>query len=232
MPSIAANLLEVFQLGSEFAGMLDLPVKFWPTPGQYLPCQRVESRDEHLPTHLFRVLGAPKTLSLGPLPETWGPGDPLLCLPPQGHGFDVPGSARRIGLIPYQVSADRLLSLMSIAFAQNASVALFYESTPPLDLLDWIPSQVEILPLTALAENPDWPEFLALDLAREMIAELGERFSPFSLRCEGQVLVRTDMPCRGLGDCGVCAVHTRRGWRHACVDGPVFPLEEVLHVAG
>ena len=47
----------------------------------------------------------------------------------------------------------------------------------------------------------------------------------------GQVLVRTDMPCRGIGECGLCAVRTTRGWQHACTDGPVFQLKELHHVA-
>jgi hypothetical protein len=36
------------------------------------------------------------------------------------------------------------------------------------------------------------------------------------------------MPCAGLAACGVCAVQTRRGWKLACVDGPVFDLKEIM----
>jgi hypothetical protein len=87
-----------------------------------------------------------------------------------------------------------------------------------------------------LKENLSWPDFLAVDLAHAELAGLLRflglddpgRPMPFS----GQVLIRTDMPCHGVGGCGVCAVQTRRGWRLACVDGPVFDLSEVIHVAG
>ena len=36
------------------------------------------------------------------------------------------------------------------------------------------------------------------------------------------VLVDAPMPCAGMGDCGVCAVKARGGYRLACKDGPVF----------
>ena len=38
-----------------------------------------------------------------------------------------------------------------------------------------------------------------------------------------QALIRAPMPC-GVGVCEVCLVTTRRGEKHACVDGPVFDL--------
>ena len=47
--------------------------------------------------------------------------------------------------------------------------------------------------------------------------------NPFQrLACPAQLLIRTAMPCSGLGECGVCAVATRVGWALACSDGPVF----------
>jgi len=45
---------------------------------------------------------------------------------------------------------------------------------------------------------------------------------------EAQVLVVTPMPCGGLAECGVCAFTTRRGWKMACKDGPVFDLSELI----
>jgi NAD(P)H-flavin reductase len=41
-------------------------------------------------------------------------------------------------------------------------------------------------------------------------------------------LVVAPMPCGGLAECGVCAVTTRRGWKLACKDGPVFDLGELI----
>jgi hypothetical protein len=232
MTSLKATLVEIFQLGSEIAGALDLPGNYWPQPGQYLPCQRVDDGSDGQPNHLFRVVGDPDVLNLASIPEGWSPGDRLVCAPPQGHGFALPRSAQRVGLIPFKVSPARLLSLAYTALLQRAAVSLFYDAAPPVDWLEQMPSQVEVLPLASLQENPDWPDYLAVDLDRPAIAEFMDRINTRDLNCGGQVLVRTDMPCRGLGECGVCAVHTRRGWRFACGDGPVFPMAEVLHVAG
>jgi hypothetical protein len=232
MSSLKANLVEIFQLGSEIAGVLDLPVKFWPQPGQYLSCKRVDRESTGLAPHLFRVIGNPDVLNLAPIPEGWSPGDRLVCTPPQGHGFALPRSAQRVGLVPFNVSPARLLSLAGTALSQRAAVSLFYDAAPLIDWLERVPSQVEVLPLDSLRENPDWPDYLSVDLQWPAIPELMDRINTRDLHCSGQVLVRTDLPCRGLGDCGVCAVHTRRGWRYACVDGPVFPMAEVLHVAG
>jgi hypothetical protein len=30
-----------------------------------------------------------------------------------------------------------------------------------------------------------------------------------------------------MGKCGVCAVKVKRGWKMACVDGPVFDLKDL-----
>ena len=227
-----ANLLEIIQQGSEIAGMIDLPARHWPRPGQYLACQRLHSDADILPVNLFRVLGDPDLLTVGPVPRGWQPGDQLACAPSQGHGFDLPSFARRVGLVPYQVSPMRLLALVSTALEQSAEVAMFYDFDLHGDLLDRMPSQVEVLPLAALLDNLDWPDYLAIDLEAATLDQFSDLFSPQDNQLDGEVLVRTAMPCRGLGECGVCAIKTRRSWHLACVDGPVFPIREVLHVAG
>lgn len=232
MTYVKANLLEIFQQGSEISGVLDLPEKYWPRPGQYLPCQRVHTELDSLPINLFRVLGDPDQLTVGPFPVGWQPGERLACTPPQGHGFDLPGFARRVGLIPFQVTPVRLLSLVGAALGQGAEVAMFYDFDPHDNLLDRMPSQVEVLPLASLLENLAWTDYLAIDLETSSLVQFSDLFSMRDNQLTGEVLIRTAMPCRGLGECGVCAIKTRRGWRLACVDGPVFPVREVLHVAG
>lgn len=231
MPTLITHLMELTQLGSEIAGVLDLPQKYWPQPGQYLPCQRLDDDRHLLATCLFRVLGDPDQISLAPIPEAWGPGDTLVFSPPQGRGFELPPSARRVGLIPMDVSPARLLALVSPALGQGAEVSLFSDPAPPIDLLTRIPSQVEVLPQSSLMENPDWSDYLAVDLEWSALASFIEQVDLRSLPGSGEVLVRTPMPCLGVGACGVCTVHTRRGFRFTCVDGPVFPLKEVWHVA-
>ncbi len=226
-----AKLVEVIQLGTEIAGLIDLPEKNWPLSGQYLPCQRLEGDIGGLATPLFPMLIGANRLALGALPSDWQPGDLLACTAPQGHGFHLPGSARRVGLVPYGVSPARLLTLVSDCLVQRAAVSLFTDSSMPQDVLSRVPSQVEILPMNALVEEPGWPDYLAVDMERSALSGFIDQVDPDKWRCEAEVLIFTPMPCRGVGECGVCAVRTRRGWRYACVDGPVFPLEEVVHVA-
>jgi dihydroorotate dehydrogenase electron transfer subunit len=229
MPS--ATLLEIRQLGQERMGIFDLPDKFLPHPGQYLPCQKSENNHSILPAYLFQSFGAHTQMTLGPLPENWSPGDQIRFLPPQGKGFTLPPSARRVGLLPLGVSPLRLLALIKLALAQNAAIALFCDPKPSPNLLNQLPAMIEVGSIASLQENLDWPDFLAVDLEIADLNRLNDLFGWSELPFEGQVLVRTPMPCHGLAECGICAVQTKHGTRLACVDGPVFPLQEVRHVA-
>ena len=232
MPELTAKLVEIFSLGGSRAGILNLPSKDWPMPGQYLSAQALEETPEILPSHLFRVSIETERLALASLPAGWQPGDRLSLLPPQGKGFHLPGNARRVALAAIGVDPSRLLPLVPLALAQDATVTLFCAPQPSPDILRQIPSVVEIAPLAALRDNLDWPEVLAIDLRRESLPQLDEMIgTEETLPFTGQVLVRTDMPCHGLAECGVCAVETQHGMKLACSDGPVFDLREVLHVA-
>lgn len=232
MSELTAKLVEVFQLGDEIAGVLDLPRAAWPEPGQYLPAQRHSAEPEVLTISLFRVLGEAERLCVGPLPGNWTPGDTLDLLRPHGYGFQLPSTARRIGLCALGVPPSRLLPLIAPALARGAAVALFCDPQSPAGLLGRVPSMVEVAPISALREGLEWPDFLAVDLLLAGLSRLREIVGNEPLRFEGQALIRTAMPCHGVGQCGVCAASTTKGWQLACVDGPVFPLTEVLHVAG
>lgn len=232
MTVINGRLLEIFQLGKERAGILDLPESYWLQPGQYLPCQNPAVEKAILPSNLFRVTGPKDQLCVAPIPGQWRPGDELVCLLPQGNGFHLPGSARRIGLLGLGVPPVRLLTLVEDALAQDAALTLFCASAPSAGILHWIPPQVEIATLDALQEDLDWLDFLAVDIERNRLDELTSLLGSEPPNFTGQVLVRTAMPCHGLGKCGVCALKTHHGCRLACVDGPVFLLKELLHVAG
>lgn len=232
MALLTARLLEVLQIGETIAGVFDLPEKSRPTLGQYLPAQNLERQPEGLTHPLFTLIGPAERHPLGPIPSHWVPGDRIACLPPQGKGFKLPSAARRVALLSFNGNPIRTLPLLAQALAQSGAVALFFQERPHPDILDAVPTSVEINPLKDLKENLDWPDFLAAELSRQELPALwsflGEAAPPFT----GQVLVKTPMPCRGLGACGVCAVRTQRGWRNACEDGPVFSLQELLHVAG
>jgi hypothetical protein len=225
------KLLEINQIGEERAGVLDIPEKYWPQPGQYMPCQRDADPAAPLVTNLFRVIGTDDRVYLGPLPEYWLPSDSIHILPSQGNGFSIPAAARRVGLLPFSLSPLRLLPLLKIALMQNAALVLFWEPQQDHDILHHLPAVVEVVPTASLAENLDWLDYLAVDIALGDLPQLNSLLSIPELPFDGQVLVRTDMPCRDIGECGVCAIRTTRGWQLACSDGPVFPLKELFHVA-
>ena len=168
---------------------------------------------------------------MAPLPADWQPGDRFAYLPPQSQGFHLPASARRVALCALGVAPIRLLPLIVQSLAQDATVTLFCDPQPSADILHRIPSVVEVAPLAVLTENLTWPDYLAADLRRDSLSQLAEILPEEKLLFEAQALVRTAMPCHGIGECGVCAVEIRRGHKLACVDGPVFALAEVLHVA-
>ena len=231
MPSMQAQVVEVIQIGTETAAIMDIPQKFMPEPGQYLPCQHPAS-EPILPAYLFRVASRQSKITLGPLPAAWQPGDWIMFDSPQGKGFRLPQSARRVGLLGLGVPPWRLLPLVESATDLGASISLFCEPPLPTESIHEVPSAVEVSPVSALQDNLDWPDYLAVDVNLEDLAQLSTLFGKTDLPFEGQVLIRTNMPCRGIGECGVCAVKTRKGWRLVCTDGPVFPLTEVLNVAG
>ncbi len=231
MKPLSTTITEIFQLGNETCAVLELPEKFWPHPGQYLACQLKDNPTEILPMALFKVHSKPGVLSVGPVPAHWQPGDRLDCLPPKGHGFEIPLSARNVGLLAYHVPPTRLLTLAEIIKSTKAVAALFCEPSTPDDLLAVIPADIEVSPMSALLDNLDWPDYLAVDIHLKDIRHLADQIPPDTLRCEGQALIRTAMPCHGIAECGVCALKTRSGWQLTCEDGPVFNLYEVLYVA-
>ena len=162
-----------------------------------------------------------------PLPLDWTPGMVLELRGPLGRGFRLPAAARRIALVAWGSSPARLLPLVAPALAQGADLALFCR--PPLPRL---PAALEAQPLNALPEALNWADFMALDASLEELSETFravQRAQAFAvLPCPGQVLVDTVMPCAGLAECGACALPTRRGWKLACQDGPVFDWQEIL----
>jgi hypothetical protein len=144
---------------------------------------------------------------------------------PLGSGFHLPVSARRVALSAFDAPPQRLLPVAWQALAQHAAVAVYTRSNPP-----GLPPEVEVLPLDLLPEATGWADFLALDMPVSDLPDLRTRLglTPFARPpALVQVLVMASMPCTGLGECGVCAVHTRNGWKMACSDGPVFDFQQI-----
>lgn len=193
-----------------------------PAPGQYLKAHVPALTGEVLPATLFASeISSQGFRALPPIPPEWLPGTELSLWGPLGNGFRMERTARHLGLVSLK-DASRLSLLIPSALEQGADITLFADlPVPPL------PASVEVAPLSALPEALSWADFLALEMT---LAELPGLRSLFGLKpeqhlpCPAQALIYTAMPCAGMAECGACAVPTRRGWKLACLDGPVFDL--------
>lgn len=225
---------------------IECPAAAIPAPGRYLMAwapplagnapEAGAASSDLLATPLFAsamspepaLEGAPPGFLAAPsLPHAWQPGTALQLRGPSGGGFSPPGNLRRLAAAALGESAERLLALLYPALRREIAAALFSDAPPP-DL----PSALEVRPLSELSDALVWADFLALDLPLEALPRLRKSLNlqpgNNSLPCPAQALITTAMPCGGLADCGACAVETRRGWRLACKDGPVFEVSDLL----
>lgn len=220
------ELVELYLENGQTGGRLLCPQNLIPSSGQYLLAYDPAS-NAPLPAHVFKADSVPGGFLVAPpIPRTWQPGTALSLRGPLGHGFSLPASAWRVALVPLGETFARLMPLLKSALEQNASVTLVSE----LDVLN-LPPEVEVHPISALAEVAHWADYVALDMPRESLPGLRQMLSmgeQAKVKFEAQVLVVTPMPCGGMGECGVCAVTVRRGWKLVCKDGPVFDLKELI----
>ena len=228
------ELVELYLENGLTGGRLLCPQNLFPGPGQYLlahdgsPVRRGLGRaDTPLPAPAFNAGSIPGGFLIAPpIPQTWKPGMALSLRGPLGCGFSLPVSARYVALATLGETSARLKPLLTAALESGAAVVLVSD----LDLSD-LPPEVEIQPVSALAEVSRWADYLALDLPRESLPGLRMQLGideQTRVRDDAQILVRTPMPCGGMGECGVCAVTVRRGWKMACKNGPVFYLNELI----
>jgi len=194
-----------------------------PSPGQYLLVSHAP--DSPLPVPVFYTDSAPDGFIAAPLgPNPWSPGRDVYLRGPLGRGFELPLTARKVALIAFDSPPVRLRGLIKPALKQQAAVALVSDFAS-----EELPDEVEVQPRSALPDILNWADFIAIDVARENLQRLGERFGLMNqlpaVRA-AQVLVRTPMPCGGIADCGVCGVQLKSAWRLACKDGPVLDWRE------
>jgi len=204
---------------------ISCPAALVPSPGQYLLAGGASPSDP-LPVPLFSTESTPFGFTASaPIPEAWTPGTEIVLRGPLGRGFVLPFSARKVTLVPFDGSADRLKGLIRPALRQGAGVVLVSGTDG-----ERLPDEVEIQPFSALEEVLAWADYVAFDVERGNLPGLRERLGGLnqpSAGREAQVLVRTPVPCGGVAECGVCAVTLKSSWKLACKDGPVFDLREI-----
>ncbi|HTP02235.1 MAG TPA: hypothetical protein VMJ64_12755 [Anaerolineales bacterium] len=216
---------EVLLLDQALCARVQCDAALVPAPGQYLLAV-ADGSDAPLATVLFAGgIAHDGFLAAPPIPSTWQPGTRLLLRGPLGHGFSIPPSSRRLGLVAFGCLARTLLSLLDSVDREEVSVTLVADHIP-----EGLPTEVEVQPLAAVVEVSQWTDFLAVDVERSMLPGLRETLQPhrMGIKAEGQALIRTPMPCGALADCGVCTVVLGRRTYLACADGPVFDLRQAL----
>lgn len=212
--------------GGAVGAWVECPRRWAPAPGQYLAAASFENRSDPLAHPLFPTAYSEQGFLAGPpFPPDWLPGTRLQLSGPLGRGFHVPVRPARLALAAFGSDLARLLPLAEQALRQEAAVAVFSDAPLP-----GLPLSIEAYPLASLPEALTWAVFLALDLPLESLPGLRTRLALAPgerLPCAAEALIFTPMPCRGLAECGACAVPARRGWKLACKDGPVFDLADL-----
>jgi hypothetical protein len=224
MRRISGHVAELRLFSREEQALIACPGEVIPAPGQYL---LAAERGAIQATPLF-LAGTWKGgfLAAKPFPEVWQPGTELALFGPLGNGFRLPADVQRLALITLGNTNSRLLPLVNTLKSAQASITLFSDINSPQ-----LPPDLEAYPTQDLPESLAWADYFAVDApieSLEKIATLINQSTQSLSVLRGQILVQTDMPCCGLGKCGVCALRIKRSWKLSCEDGPVFDLSGVI----
>jgi dihydroorotate dehydrogenase electron transfer subunit len=229
MECTGAELVQIHLESHGAGGRILCPPGLIPSAGQYVLGQADPADGTPpaplLPVPVFAAGASPGGfLAAAPLPPVWTPGTRLRLRGPLGRGFSLPREARRVALLAFDDGPARLLPLIPAALQKEASVVLLTD-----DGGRDLPEEVEVQPRAAVSEVLHWADYLAVIARRESLEGLrdliGNQIAALS-SCE--ILVDAPVPCGGLADCGVCAIHSGREWKMACKDGPVFDGKDLI----
>jgi len=222
------RIVELFDAGGENAALLALDHKLNPQPGQYL---MLKTESEILPVTVFPLNIQGERLGVLPAsPVKWILGLEVTLRGPYGKGFNLPVVKSRVGLCAFNGTPIAcLLPLIEKALSEGHEVTLVTDH----HLAD-LPSAIEVLPVSQLKEMIAWADYLAGVTTITGLPELlaitsGSRKIP-NRKQPDEILIFSETPCAGIAACGVCSVPTRTGWKHACKDGPVFKLTDLVLV--
>lgn len=172
-------------------------------------------------------------------------GEKLTIWGPVGNGFAIPEQAKKIALIAGGIGMPPLFCLQEkLSLDPNPpKMILFYGGRTSQDFLEmdlWKKSRVRIK-LATEDGSMGFKGFVTDSFVDEhkseafdfviacgptpMLRAVQKIASLF--RLSGQISLESYMAC-GVGACLGCVCQTEQGSRRVCVDGPVFPIEEVI----
>jgi hypothetical protein len=229
MRRFVGRIVEVWEEGGEIAGWVTCPPQAVPAAGQYLLAAIPGGADLPLAVRIFASAVDRERFACAPgLPRGWLPGTDLVLSGPLGRGFHLPETARQVVFAALGGRPAVLRPLIRAALEGGCGVTLFADGLE--GALERWPTALEVYPLDALPESLAWAEYLGCETPLAGLESLRARLGlPAGRRLPfpAEALVDTPIPCGGVADCGVCAVHTHRGWKLACKDGPVFDLNDL-----
>lgn len=172
-------------------------------------------------------------------------GELLEILGPLGNGFVSAESARNIAFIAGGVGMPPLFCFGEYLKRSNFNynISLFYGGRSSLDLLEldlW--SHIATGLFTATEDGSAGRQGLVTETFLEehhrtefdFIAACGpqpmlQAIQKIALAegISGQLSLEAHMAC-GIGACLGCTCKTKQGYKRVCVDGPVFPIQEVV----
>ena len=204
------------------------------TAGRYAMVAVGEGTDPFLPRPMWVWRAGDSSVSLlvrGVGPGTgWlasrRPGDRVRFSGPLGAQLQLPPRTSRLLLSGDLPGLNCLLALADEALRGGGEVALVMrgegEQVPPQVL----PPDVELLP--ALDEGVlRWADALYAVGAPEVVAEAAGVVRAARSQTPAFGIPHAPLAC-GVGACYGCVVETRKGPRLSCVDGPAFPLRELV----
>ena len=229
MKSIKGTITRIFhefdQPAAEIFCSEDLGIR----PGQYVSISQ-PGRLEVVPSVNFPIGFGSRQLVVAQIPSTWMPGMDLSIRGAFGRGFQLSENSQHLCLVAWDVHPLRLMSLIHAATLAGQEMILVWDSSVSRFDTSSIPEGVEILPHQNLADAITWADRIAMDCPLSFFKEMTASVGLLSRRiqsCPVEVLVSTTMPCLGIADCGICAVPTRKSYRLACKDGPVFDFQDL-----
>jgi dihydroorotate dehydrogenase electron transfer subunit len=171
-----------------------------------------------------------------------GPGDTVDILGPQGQGFWVDDTSRKLLLIAGGMGIAPLCFLAERALAEGRDVELLYgcHTATAMYPEDVLPSGTRLS--VATQDGTSGYRGLATDLLQGLSGDFDQAFAAGPLdmyralqkgdfpALRGkpvQVTLEVRLGC-GFGACFGCAIPTADGIRLVCKDGPVFELSRVL----